>query len=211
MANDRLYFASLQECNENCLFCVRGGKASPIKYLDTEAAKKKIDRAASDKWQTIIFDGGEPTLRKDIFSLLQHAKKKWFKGVSLLTNGVSLADEKFLKNINQIFKGGKTKFSFGISLHSHRKKISEFLVGRTGTFGKTIKGISNALKFGVSVSIYHVITSKNYKDLPEFVDFLHKKFPEINNLTFSFIYPAGAALENIHIFYVTFLSSNTAY
>ncbi len=200
MAKDRIYFASLQECNENCLFCVRGGKANPIKYLDTEAAKKKIDRAASDKWQTIIFDGGEPTLRKDIFSLLQHAKKKGFKGISVLTNGVSLADEKFLKSINQIFKGGKTKFSFGISLHSHRKKISEFLVGRTGTFEKTIKGISNALKFGVPVSIYHVITSKNYKDLPEFVDFLHKKFPKINNLTFSFIYPAGAALENIHIF-----------
>ena len=203
MAKDRVYFASLQECNENCLFCVRGGKAKSIKYLDTKAAKKKIDKAAKEKWQTFIFDGGEPTLREDIAELVGYAVERGFKNVSILTNGIKLAEKGFLeaiiKEVEKI-KKGKVNLSFGISLHSHKKEISEFLVGRAGTFEATIKGISNALMLKLPVSIYHVITSKNYKDLPDFVDFLHKKFPKIKNLTFSFIYPAGAALENVHIF-----------
>jgi len=92
MAKDRLYFASLQECNEKCLFCVRGGKAKPIKYLNTEESKRKIEKAIKEGWKTIIFDGGEPTLRRDLFDLLNWSGGKGFKNISILTNGVRLAD-----------------------------------------------------------------------------------------------------------------------
>jgi len=203
MAKDRLYFASLQECNEKCLFCIRRGeKARPIKHLDTNESKRRIAKVAKEGWKTLIFDGGEPTLRADLFDLLEFAQKKGFKNISILTNGIELADKNFLeKTIKAVQHPNQgVKLSFGISLHSHKKEISEYLVNTPDTFDKTIKGIANALKFGIPVSIYHIITTYNYKDLPAFVNFLHDKFPQIKNLTFSFIYPAGAALENKDIF-----------
>jgi len=91
--------------------------------------------------------------------------------------------------------------SFSVSLHSHKKNISEKLTGSKNTFSKTITGIKNLIKGGAQdVSIYHIITKYNYKDLPSFVNFIHKISPQIKNITFSFIYPAGAALKNIKIF-----------
>ena len=45
-----------------------------------------------------------------------------------------------------------------------------------------------------------VDSENNYRDLSSFVNFVNKKFPEIKNITFSFIYPAGAALKNKNIF-----------
>lgn len=198
MAKERLYFASLPECNEKCLFCVRGGKAKPLKRLNTPEAKRKIEKAAKEGWKTIIFDGGEPTLRTDLFELLGYAKNSGFKNISILTNGIKLAERNFVEKTLEVMKD--IQFSFGVSLHSHKKEISEYLVDTPNTFDTTLKGLEKAIKLGVPVSIYHVITTYNYRDLPAFVDFLHDDFPQIKNLTFSFIYPAGAALENKQVF-----------
>lgn len=202
MPKDRIYFASLPTCNEDCLFCVRGGKAKPIKYLNTEESKKWILRAAKERWKTLIFDGGEPTLRSDLPELIDFAQKSGFKNISILTNGLRLADEEFVKELAKVVRGNnqETKLSFCFSLHSHRKEISEYLVNTPNTFEKTLEGIRNSIKLGIPVSIYHIITTYNYEDLPAFVDFLHTNFPSIGELTFSFIYPSGAALENKHLF-----------
>ncbi len=203
MPKNILYFSSLQECNEKCLFCVRGGKEKPIRYLTTDECKKRIKEAAQEGWKSIRFDGGEPTLRNDLIELLDSTKKYGFEEIGILTNAVKLADRHFTEEITNIFKkrnGRRIKFFFGVSLHSHKKEISEYLVDTPDTFEKTIRGIQNLVDLGVYMSIYHIMTKYNYKDLPSFVDFLHTKFPQIRNLTFSFIYPAGAALQNQHIF-----------
>jgi len=204
MLKNKLYLASLRECNEKCLFCVRGGEARPIRYLDTKKCKEMIAKAAQEGWGSIEFDGGEPTLRKDLPELISFAQKAGFKEIIVLTNAVKLSDKNLVKDILNAPKISKdnqgVELGFSVSLHSHKKEISEYLVGTPSTFKKTIRGIQNLLKFGASVSIYHIITKYNFRYLPDFVDFLQTKFPQIRYICFSFIYPRGAALENKHIF-----------
>jgi MoaA/NifB/PqqE/SkfB family radical SAM enzyme len=197
----RLYFASLNDCNEDCLFCARRGDELPIKFIDIEKAKEILWQKRKQGYQEIYFDGGEPTLRNDLAELIQFAKDKKFKSVNILTNALLLSDEKIVKNLLLVKDTSNFTLSFSVSLHSHKKNISEKLVNRRNTFNKTIKGIGNLIKNNCrDISIYHIITKYNYQDLPSFVDFINKKFPSIRNITFSFIYPTGSALKNKHIF-----------
>ena len=197
----RLYFASLNDCNEDCLFCTRRGDEPPIKFIETKKAKEILSKKKKEGYQEVYFDGGEPTLRKDLTELVQFAKDKKFKAVNILTNALLLSKDKLVKNLLSVKSTQNFTLSFCISLHSHKKSISEKLVAKKNTFDKTIKGIANLIKNGCpNLSIYHIITKYNYQDLPAFVNFVHKKFPSIKNITFSFIYPAGAALKNKDIF-----------
>jgi len=197
----RLYFASLNQCNEDCLFCVRRGDESPLKFINTKEAKKILSRKKKEGYQEIFFDGGEPTLRDDLVELIRFAKSKKFKSVNILTNGVLLSDERLTKKILSVKNNKNFTLSFSVSLHSHKKNISEKLVNQKNTFDKTIKGIENLIKNKCqNISLYHIITKENYRDLPNFVDFVYRRFPQIKNITFSFIYPAGAALKNKNLF-----------
>jgi len=197
----RLYFASLHNCNEDCLFCVRRGDEAPIEFMDNQKAKEILSQKRKEGYEEIYFDGGEPTLRKDLKELIQFAKNNGYKSVNVLTNGVLLADGKLAKELLKLKSEKDFSLSFSVSLHSHKKNVSEKLTGSKNTFNKTIAGIKNLIRNGAQdVSVYHIITKYNYGDLPSFVNFIHKNFPQIKNITLSFIYPAGAALKNKEIF-----------
>ncbi|MBU1137295.1 radical SAM protein [Patescibacteria group bacterium] len=197
----RLYFASLNNCNEDCLFCVRRGDEPAIDFINTQKAKQILSKKRQEGYEEIYFDGGEPTLRNDLKELIAYAKKEKYKSVNVLTNGVLLSNEKLAKDLLQTGRGNGFTLSFSVSLHSHKKNISEKLVNKKNTFTKTIKGIKNLIDNNArEISIYHIITKYNYCDLPSFVKFINKEFPQIKNITFSFIYPAGAALKNKKIF-----------
>lgn len=204
MSKDRMYFASLHKCNEDCLFCVRRGDEEPVEYLNTKESKEEISKIAREDWQTLEFDGGEPTLRKDLPELIRHAKREGIEDICILTNAVALSNKNWAEKIVEALESdiGEPNFSysFSVSLHSHKKKVSEYLTNSKETFEKTLQGIRNLIELGAEVSIYHIMTRQNYKDLPEFIDFLREKFPAINFIVFSFIYPAGAALNNKQIF-----------
>ena len=75
----RLYFASLYECNQNCIFCVRLGNAKPIEYIDTKRAKDILVKKKKEGYGEVYFDGGEPTLRDDLLGLIKFAKKLKYK------------------------------------------------------------------------------------------------------------------------------------
>lgn len=194
-----VYFASLKKCNEDCIFCVK--KNDPeIEYLSTKECKDKIGQFAKAGWKTLYFDGGEPTLRSDLPELVNFAATKGFQEVVVMTNAVVLADKEKVRELLQATEQQNSDLIFSVSLHSHKKDVSEKIVQKKGTFEKTIKGIRNLADVDALFSLYHVINQYNYKDLPEFVDFVEAEFPEVINLTFTFIYPRGGALDHTEIF-----------
>ncbi|MDA1330398.1 MAG: radical SAM protein [Chloroflexi bacterium] len=66
------------------------------KELSTKDWKQVIDKAWEAGIPHILFTGGEPTLRKDLVDLLQHAEEHGMV-TGLLTDGIKLGDSKYLK------------------------------------------------------------------------------------------------------------------
>lgn len=199
MSKERVYFAPIAECNQDCLFCVRkAGKETiegPIKTLSKKECFEEIEKYAREGWQTLIFGGGEPTLRKDLHELIKYAIGAGFKGVQIQTNAVRFADKKYAERIVNAL-AGCSHWSVCVSLHSHRREVSEKLTNAPKTFDKTIKGIKNLLELKCNVMLYHILTKYNQEDMPEFVEFVHRELKGVNAISFSFIFPFGAARKN---------------
>ncbi|MBU2025281.1 radical SAM protein, partial [Patescibacteria group bacterium] len=99
-------------CNNNCLFCYLGSskkKADP-------GPKQILNSIDQIKEKSITIFGGEPTLNKNLFKILEHARRRK-KKLKITTNGRRLADRAFCKNF--------LSFNFNqvtVSLHSYLKK-----------------------------------------------------------------------------------------
>ncbi len=195
-----LYINIDEKCNQDCVFCViKGENKGKFGAMSKDEAKETIKKFIDFGGKDIVFTGGEPTLRDDLPEIIEYAEQfNALHSISIITNGVRLSNEKYFNMLVDADK--KNKMSFCISLHSHKEKISELLTNSKGTFKKTISGIKNIIKKRKRLSIYQVITSKNYKDLLEFAKFLNKKYPEIEDVTFAYPFPQGNALLNDWIY-----------
>lgn len=198
--SETLYIYLDERCNQNCVFCVAYEKGeSRFGSMSTNDAKKTIKEFARHKRGTIVFSGGEPTIRNDLPEIIKYAGNfDNVESISIVTNGVRLVDKNYFGKL--VKADQKNKMSFSLSLHSHKKKISELLTASNGTFDKTISGIENVIRSKKNASIYQVITSKNYKDIPEFCEYINRKYPQIKWIVFAYPFPQGRALLNDWIY-----------
>ncbi|MDY0328610.1 MAG: radical SAM protein, partial [Arcobacteraceae bacterium] len=74
-------------CNLSCLHCYSKADIDSNDTLDIEIIKSTIDEFIENKIKFIIFSGGEPLVRKDIFEIAQYAKDKGII-TYLSTNGL---------------------------------------------------------------------------------------------------------------------------
>lgn len=88
-----MFYVTLR-CNLKCIMCnlpkIYQGN---IRELNTDEMLKVIDGFAHIGTSAVIFTGGEPLLRQDIYILIKHAKKRKLY-VCIYTNGFLLDDEK---------------------------------------------------------------------------------------------------------------------
>lgn len=183
------YIELTNECNQNCLFCNR--PREKLFRLSTIEAKKIID-ILKKKTTCLIFTGGEPTIRDDLPELIKYAKEVGIERVEIQTNGVRLADKKYLKKLRDV----KTDM-VNLALHSHIPEISDRLTNTPGSFKKTIKGIKNVIKIHLPIEVAVVITKENYRYLLEYVKFVKANFGNsICSISFKFVRPDESAWKN---------------
>ena len=95
---DMTFLDVTNECNDDCQFCYHSSIKGEIKKEDIIKAIQEI------KSDIILFTGGEPTTREDLFELLAYTKSIG-KHPVLTTNGLKLEDINYLKEINKIGVG----------------------------------------------------------------------------------------------------------
>lgn len=77
-----------RQCNMTCPHCYAAAGLEPSKQrLDTEEGRALLDMLASGGVKHLIFSGGEPLMRDDIFALIEHASTAGLIP-HLSTNGV---------------------------------------------------------------------------------------------------------------------------
>jgi len=131
--------------------------------LTTEDGVRLIDQVASfgKPSPTIIFTGGDPLLRKDLFELLSHATKA---GVRF---AVSPAITELLSYdaLKRIKEAGASAIS--ISLDGASAQTHDSIRRREGTYQRTIQAMKDAASLGLNAQVNTAIMKRNYTELPQ--------------------------------------------
>ncbi|MEA3306384.1 MAG: radical SAM protein, partial [Elusimicrobiota bacterium] len=86
-------FSLLWDCNEDCPFCAKGHVPPGVKSrFSSGEVFKTIFKKRKEGFDSISFDGGEPTLMRDLPKFITFALKCEFESVGVLTNAVLLSD-----------------------------------------------------------------------------------------------------------------------
>ena len=163
------------KCNQKCLFCYAAGEClSSARELSTEEWKRAIDKLREAGVPMLTFTGGEPTMRGDICELIDYSR--WFV-TRLNTNGVLLTEELCMGLRDASLD------SVQVTLYSHDGDIHNSLVG-SNHFADTVRGIKNAVKTGLDVSINTPLCKKNadYVETLRFISSLGVRFVTVSGL-----------------------------
>lgn len=152
------------DCNLNCRHCYATAGTRGVDELNTAEAKQAIDAFARAGVTILAFSGGEPLVRDDIFELTSHAASKGLY-VAIATNGTLITDE-----VAARMKRNGVEF-LQISLDGISAETHDAFRGVDGAFDRTVKGIKNAVSHDFFVEISTTVTSHNYQELSDIIDF----------------------------------------
>ncbi|WP_432735629.1 heme b synthase [Maridesulfovibrio sp. FT414] len=151
-----------RSCNLACKHC--RAEAHPEPYpgeLSTEEAKALIDTFPETGDPIIIFTGGEPLLRHDVFELVSYANDKGLRCV-MAPNGTLLTAENSVK----LKEVGIQRCS--ISIDAAEAQYHDDFRGEIGAFDKAMRGIQYLKDAGIEFQINTTVTRNNlhmFKDI----------------------------------------------
>ncbi len=154
-------------CNLRCIHCYSDSMAK--KYggeLSTEKAKEVIDDLAEFKIPTLLFSGGEPLTRKDLFELAKYAISKNIP-LTLSTNGTLITRE-IASKIKE------TGFSYvGISLDGIGES-NDYFRGVKGAYEKAVEGFKNCKEVEQKVGLRLTLTKHNFDQIENIFKFVEE-------------------------------------
>ena len=160
-----------RRCNLHCVHCYSKSenKIYPNELTTTEA-KAFVEDLAEFGVPVLLFSGGEPLLRHDLFEIAKLASSKGIRAV-LSTNGTLITEAA----AKQLKTAG---FSYvGVSLDGIGETNNKFR-GKENAFEAAVAGIRNCLNAGVKPGLRFTVTKHNVKDLPEIFNFIEaEKIP----------------------------------
>lgn len=160
----RLYTGPL--CNYKCVFCYCKNHLKDTKSL--EQILKEVDYYYDYGIRELDLSGGEPSIRKDFFEILDYCISKGITP-SCLSNGFKFADLEFCKETQ---RHGLNEVLF--SLHGSNEELHDSIVQHKGAFKRIIRAIKNTKALGYRVRVNCTVTELNYKTL-------YDEFPKLVN------------------------------
>jgi len=152
-------------CNLRCIHCYTDSEN--VRYeneLTTDEGLALLDDLAEFGVPAVLFTGGEPLMRKDVFDLARHASEVGLRPV-LSSNG-TLIDE---QNAERIKAAG---FAYvGISLDGIGA-VNDRFRGVEGAFERAVRGIRSCVAVGQRVGLRLTLTRHNCEDLERIFDFI---------------------------------------
>lgn len=155
-------------CNLFCRHCYFDATRAPgADELSQQEARNFIDDLAKMGVPVLLFSGGEPLLRKDIFELGKFAKDRGIKAI-LSTNGTLITP----RTAEEIKNAG---FSYvGVSLDG-MEKVNDTFRQSKGAFKASLAGIRNCRTAGLKVGLRFTVTKYNFKELPPIFDLVEEE------------------------------------
>lgn len=154
------------KCNSKCIYCMADTRMKNPLELSTKKIIEVIDELNDLGIWSITLSGGEPTLRSDLFEILDHTKKLEL-ATSVFTNAI-LIDKKLAKKFSE-YENLFMQISLDSTNPSHHDKHR----GVNGAFKKTLQGIKNLLEYDIFIEIATIVSPINIDDMEELTSFVH--------------------------------------
>lgn len=157
-----------QKCNLYCKHCYRESSPEEIdNELTTEEGKKLLSDMKRANLGAIVFSGGEPLLRPDIFELIEYASSLGI--MPLMGSNGTLITSEVAKRLK--LSGLK---AIAISVDSLNKDIHDDFRGKEGALAEALIGIKNSIDAGLKVQVNITISKYNLDDIDEIIDYAEK-------------------------------------
>jgi pyruvate-formate lyase-activating enzyme len=177
-------------CNHHCGFCNSVDRTIENVTQGIDDLRDGIDVwAAMPVYRTTV-SGGEPTLLRGLPELLEMLADRGLV-VELQTNGMALADPAYAQRLRDA--GVHTVL---VSLHASDPSLSDdHITLHDGAWGRTVAGIDNALEYGITVEISHVVHRANHQETLRFMEFVHARWGRRVRVRLAFVAPTGGAAD----------------
>jgi Fe-coproporphyrin III synthase len=151
-------------CNLACTHCYSrsGPERGQSGELRTSEAFVVIDDLAEMGVPLILFSGGEPLLREDLWDLSRHARKRGIK-VALSTNG-TLLDGPAAGRIRE----SGIEYA-GISLDGARATTHDRFRNSPGAFDRACAAFGHCRKEGIRCGVRITLTRQNFTELEDLI------------------------------------------
>jgi len=159
------------KCNLRCRYC-KWSIDNKVIRDNIESNKITISTSILDALEIgrVVFSGGEPLLRDDIYNLINHYNKIGLETI-LITNGLKISDDV----LNKLIKSGLDGLTFSIDsldfeVLSNLRKLKKEEFNRVVNFISTLGRKNNGLEIGINTTLTPLnISNDNIQQLYEFV------------------------------------------
>jgi MoaA/NifB/PqqE/SkfB family radical SAM enzyme len=161
-------WSTTRTCNLKCVHCYTDSEGRRYDgELTTDQGMSLINDLASFGVPSLLFSGGEPLMRPDLFRLINHAAKVNLRPV-ISTNGTLIDRD----NAMRIKDSGVVYV--GISLDG-MEDVNDRFRGVEGAFKKAMRGFEQCRSVGQRVGLRLTLTERNYRDLNRIFDFIEQE------------------------------------
>ena len=180
-----MVWSTTRTCNLKCVHCYTDSENK--KYddeLTTAEGMKLIDELADFKIPSLLFSGGEPLMRPDLFTLIEYAAKKDIRPV-ISTNGTLIDRDKAgaIKDAGVVY--------VGISLDG-MEEVNDRFRGVKGAFKRAMQGFENCRSAGQRVGLRLTLTRGIIRTCTAFL-ILSRRRASTGPASITLSIPAGAA------------------
>lgn len=187
---DQAPFTIAWEVTRACAFACKHCRADAQhqrdpRELTTEEGYRLIDRLTDFGSPILIFTGGDPMMRRDLFSLISYATQKGLR-CSLTPTATALPS---IERLSQAKEAGIRRIA--LSLDAPSAEIHDEFRQVPGSWERTMQILHNAKEVRLSVQVNTTVSTFNVDRLPEMVPFIQ----EVDAVQWSvfFLVPTGRA------------------
>lgn len=170
-------------CNLKCAHCYTDSESRRYDgELTTAEACRVLEDLADFRVPAVLFSGGEPLVRKDLFGLAAHARHRGLH-VVLSTNGTLITREVARKLKDHDFA------YVGISLDSAFPEVHDRFRGVPGAWEKALRGFRHCREVGQKVGLRLTLSNETCENLDALFDLIERE--GIDRACFYHLVPAG--------------------
>ena len=156
-------FNCTPKCNLRCMHCYSSSEAACCApELSTAQAKTLIDQIADFGCPVLLFSGGEPLLRDDLFELMAYARTRTLRTV-LSTNGTRITESVAARLAELGLSYAGISLDGPADVHDRFRKVD-------GAFLATLNGITNCRSAGIRTGLRFTMTRDNITHVDKLFD-----------------------------------------